>query len=665
MVRGIKDPKPLQQKTNRLARQDKDKAGKRLTAVHTPLHMPIEIEPNQHQQHVAGSKPSSLSERIKDTMSRASLNYFNAHARQAQDSNASAAPSSMRRRSSRKPSIVATHDLPELDSPYKRYHNSAWIRPYWRVFSRLVTLWMPDFVLNLLGKKTPGKRQAWREKIALCFIILLITAATAFVSFGLSLMLCHPVVPISRHVLAMHGAQAQQQLTAVRGRIYDVSDPHDSDMLELTDAELGGDASGLFAPFPADAQKCALWPPGRSAHNCYGEYGPSLRCIASTKAWSTLRRCQTAKWVVFQWKEVLRKNNPEQLFVYNEFVYTLRPYLDGDSHYFGPAATLQLRKLVGTDATLAVSRSATLQALVPCLNAQLRLGRIEGEPVGCVITSGVTVAVTVILNTMILVKLACAVLFDWAFSLQLRKITKHFTRGASTRVPHVLVTVTCYNESEQTVRATLDSIALTNYARTRKLLLIVADGDVAALDGEKDAADNTRTTASILRSMVRPLDAHVVPRAQPYMAIGEGPRAYNAAEVTAGTYTSANGISVACILVTKVGTSRERASSQPKAGNRGKRDSQLIVMRWLRSVLMNDHLTPLEFELSRAATRLVRTHPDQLEYVLMVDADTELDIESVPRLVAAMERDTGIMGLCGETRVANKRDSWVTRIQVY
>ncbi|KAJ2556783.1 ATP-dependent RNA helicase, partial [Coemansia sp. RSA 1822] len=406
----------------------------------------------------------------------------------------------------------------------------AWIRPYWRVFSRLVTLWMPDFVLNLLGKKTPGKRQAWREKIALCFIILLITAATAFVSFGLSLMLCHPVVPISRHVLAMHGAQAQQQLTAVRGRIYDVSDPHDSDILELTDAELGGDASGLFAPFPADAQKCALWPPGRSAHNCYGEYGPSLRCIASTQAWSTLRRCQTAKWVVFRWKEVLRKNNPEQLFVYNEFVYTLRPYLDGDSHYFGPAATLQLRKLVGTDATLAVSRSAMLQALVPCLNAQLRVGRIEGEPVGCVITSGVTVAVTVILNTMILVKLACAVLFDWAFSLQLRKITKHFTRGASTRVPHVLVTVTCYNESEQTVRATLDSIALTNYARTRKLLLIVADGDVAALDGEKDAADNTRTTASILRSMVRPLDAHVVPRAQPYMAIGEGPRAYNAAE---------------------------------------------------------------------------------------------------------------------------------------
>ncbi|KAJ2443934.1 ATP-dependent RNA helicase [Coemansia sp. RSA 2440] len=637
IVRGTKDSKPLQQKANRLARQHK--AGKRLTT----LHVPIEIEPDQN---MAG-KSSTLSDRIKDTMSRASLNYFDSHTRPAQDITRAST-------SRRKPN--ATHSLPELDSPFKRYHNSTWIRPYWHAFSLIVTLWMPNFVLSLLGKKTPGKRQAWREKIALCFIILLITAITAFVSFGLSLMLCHPVVPISRHVLAMHGVQAQQQLVAVRGRIYDVSDPRDSSVLELTDKELGGDASALFAPFPIDAQKCTLWP-NRSARNCFGESGPRLRCIASTQAWTTLRRCQTTKWVVLQWKDVLRKANPEQLFVYNEFVYTLRPYMDSDNHYFGPMATMQLRKLVGTDATLAVSRSTMLQALVPCLNAQLRVGRIEGEPVGCVITSGVTVAVTVILNTMILVKLACAVLFDWAFSLQLRKITKHFTRGTSTRVPHVLVTVTCYNESEQALRNTLDSIALTNYARTRKLLLIVADGDVAS---NADA----RTTASILLGMVRPLDTSV-PRAQPYMAIGEGPRAFNAATVTRGTYTSSNGISVACILVTKVGTSFERTSRQPKPGNRGKRDSQLIVMRWLRSMLMNDHLTPLEFELSRAATQLTCVHPDELEYVLMVDADTELDIESVPRLVAAMERDTRIMGLCGETRVANKRDSWVTRIQVY
>ncbi|KAJ2338764.1 ATP-dependent RNA helicase, partial [Coemansia sp. RSA 2618] len=257
---------------------------------------------------------------------------------------------------------------------------------------------------------------------------------------------------------------------------------------------------------------------------------------------------------------------------------------------------------------------------------------------------------------MILIKLVCAVLFDWAFSLQLRKITKHFTRGAGGRVPHLVVTVTCYNESERTVRTTLDSIALTNYARSRKLLVIIADGSAAP-------ARDTRTTAEILRGLVR-LDA-APPQALPYIAIGDGAREYNSAEVLSGTYTSSNGIHVACILIVKVGTLRERSLGMPEAGNRGKRDSQLIVLRWLRGVLMNAPLTPLEFELCRAATRLTAAPPDRFEYLLMVDADTALDVESIPRLVAAMERDRGIMGLCGETRVANKRDSWVTRIQVY
>ena len=34
-------------------------------------------------------------------------------------------------------------------------------------------------------------------------------------------------------------------------------------------------------------------------------------------------------------------------------------------------------------------------------------------------------------------------------------------------------------------------------------------------------------------------------------------------------------------------------------------------------------------------------------------------------MVATMSRDPQIMGLCGETKIANKSDSWVTAIQVF
>lgn len=32
-------------------------------------------------------------------------------------------------------------------------------------------------------------------------------------------------------------------------------------------------------------------------------------------------------------------------------------------------------------------------------------------------------------------------------------------------------------------------------------------------------------------------------------------------------------------------------------------------------------------------------------------------------MIACMSRDPYIMGLCGETKIANKSDSWVTAIQ--
>lgn len=37
--------------------------------------------------------------------------------------------------------------------------------------------------------------------------------------------------------------------------------------------------------------------------------------------------------------------------------------------------------------------------------------------------------------------------------------------------------------------------------------------------------------------------------------------------------------------------------------------------------------------------------------------------ESLSHMVAAMANDITVMGLCGETRIANKTDSWVTMIQ--
>jgi chitin synthase len=49
----------------------------------------------------------------------------------------------------------------------------------------------------------------------------------------------------------------------------------------------------------------------------------------------------------------------------------------------------------------------------------------------------------------------------------------------------------------------------------------------------------------------------------------------------------------------------------------------------------------------------------------MVDADTEVMEDGMNRMVSAFVHDAKIIGLCGETKLSNEKDSWVTMIQVY
>ena len=111
----------------------------------------------------------------------------------------------------------------------------------------------------------------------------------------------------------------------------------------------------------------------------------------------------------------------------------------------------------------------------------------------------------------------------------------------------------------------------------------------------------------------------------------------------------------------KYGTPDEEG--KPKAGNRGKRDSQLILMKFFSNITFNDRLTPLDYELFWKIQRLYGKSPLVFDIVCMVDADTLVKRDSLKRMVFCMERDNRVMGLCGETKVANKTQNWVTWIQ--
>lgn len=71
------------------------------------------------------------------------------------------------------------------------------------------------------------------------------------------------------------------------------------------------------------------------------------------------------------------------------------------------------------------------------------------------------------------------------------------------------------------------------------------------------------------------------------------------------------------VVVVKCGTEAE-AASEKKPGNRGKRDSQLILMNFFSRVTYNDRMTPLDFDLFRKLHILMGVTPDYFEVCLMV-----------------------------------------------
>ena len=76
-------------------------------------------------------------------------------------------------------------------------------------------------------------------------------------------------------------------------------------------------------------------------------------------------------------------------------------------------------------------------------------------------------------------------------------------------------------------------------------------------------------------------------------------------------------------------------------------------------------MTPLDYDLFQKIQYITGVSPIMYEIVLMVDADTRVARDSLRFMTNAMLNDPRIMGLCGETKIANKSSSWVTRIQVF
>ncbi|RDB24874.1 Chitin synthase 1 [Hypsizygus marmoreus] len=618
------------------------------------------------------------------------------------------------------------HPVPQGTSPQPKsddYNGSN----AWRYFSIVVTFWAPGFLLRSIGgMKDKAVQQAWREKIALCFIILILCAGVGFATVGFQKVLCPENASSDSRFL--HVGSVSGTL-GIQGVMFNVSSSKSTDDVNFISlAKRPG--QDITASFQRDARqftKCsglnfriAQDDPCSTSTPC------TLPAINSSSTYKTLNLINTGFLAGYSWDQVAELDS---FIVIDGAVLNMKPYIKLHSSAVAQdpvdkALRTLLKKSTssgGKDGTRLFSSRSDLHSAMPCLKQRYYAGNIDKITPGCFVTDLFLYAGLIIILALVFVRFVMACIFNWFLSEKLagppnsQELNRNvispavMPEGANVSVDNkngtapwagpagtkknklnksarsiassssatlinadnaapvmsmsqigaelfAICLVTCYSEGEDSLRTTLDSISTTTYSDARKLLFVVADGMITGA-GEK------RSTPDICVSLLDADPRFGNPMPMSYGAVGSGAKAQNRAMVYAGHYTVA-GRRTPTVIVVKCGTEKEAASDK-KPGNRGKRDSQLILMNFFSRVTYNDRMTPLDFDLFRKIHVLMGVTPDFFEVCLMVDADTKVFPESLGHLVNCMHHDQMIMGVCGETRIANKRQSWVTAIQVF
>ncbi|KAI9774507.1 MAG: hypothetical protein M1839_001695 [Geoglossum umbratile] len=554
-------------------------------------------------------------------------------------------------------------------------------RRIWVVFVWALTFWIPSFVLRYVGRmKRPDVRMAWREKLILVFIIFLLNATVVFYIIEFGRLLCPNYDKAwSQKQVSTHQGNNDFWVSH-HGRVYDISKfwrlQHSDSNTQTT--------SSLMQPFAGFNLDEYIVPPltvscpnlvtdvtvrltanntpenPAGLHTSGPTYQPDRTTVLHDIDWypkKFLPRIGEYYKGDLVWdKKVIASEGQDQnhqWFILRGNVYDLKDYfhtLDIQNdlpqfHFFPGDAEQLMKNNFGTDITDKWENnlnSTSDGASTQCLNNHFYVGKPDFRSAArCQVNNYILLAFTIVLCTVILVKFLAA--------LQLG--TK---RRPAAQEKFVICQVPAYTEGENSLRKALDSLTALQYDNKRKLICVICDGMIVG-------GGNDRPTPKIVLDILG-VDPKIDPPALPFKSVGQGNEQLNFGKIYSGLYEYEGNV-VPYIVVVKVGKESEQNKAKP--GNRGKRDSQVLLLSFLNRVHHRSPMSPLELEMFHQINNIIGVDPELYEYVLMVDADTSVKEDSLNRLVASCANDAKVAGICGETSLENEERSWWTMIQVY
>jgi chitin synthase len=441
--------------------------------------------------------------------------------------------------------------------------------------------------------KDKPTRQAWREKIALCSLALLMGGTVGFATMGLDRVLCPKSEGFTGSQFAGVNSSDSLGTVSINGWMFNIShaDTTNFNYFSASRNMSGMDITPYFVRTAAQFTKCAGMnfkaansDPCAAPASCpIPQLGPAT--------FSQQKIVNKTAQIGYDWDQVAVLKD---FLVMDGSVLNFTPYLlQNPNAVANDVVDNALRQVLfkqsslgGKDATRLFSGNDELLAAIPCLVERYYAGNIDKTSPGCFIASLFLYISLVIIMGVVLTRFAMACIFNWFISRSLVAPPKNLSRkvispavmpeGANLTVDNqngtapwakkgrvgkgvgpkgakprpgqaaaatapiismatigqelfCVALVTCYSEGRDSIKGTLDSLALTNYSDARKLLFIVCDGMITGA-GEK------QSTPDICVGLLDADPRFGNPTPMGYVAVGLGAKKENRAMVYAGHY---------------------------------------------------------------------------------------------------------------------------------
>ncbi|CAK7266174.1 hypothetical protein SEPCBS57363_001957 [Sporothrix epigloea] len=567
-------------------------------------------------------------------------------------------------------------------------------RKRWIFIVYLLTWFVPDFLIRWVGRMSrKDVRMAWREKVAINFIIWFSCLFCAFILVVFPRLICPTQHVYSAAELSSHsGKDGAPSYVAIRGQVFDLGSfvPHHYPAY-LPDKMLtqyaGEDITALF-PVQVSALCQGTTDAGINPEVTLDFKSTNVTGSVTTTSNTDLNaqyhdfryftNDSRADWfseMMIMMRSNYKKGNigytasyvskladgGKSIAVLNGRIYDMTNYIVNGRQMIAPAGKSisgtandvnfmdQLvvdlfQQKAGDDVTQywdnLVLTPAEKSRMLLCLDNLFYEGDVDtrNSP-RCQFADYFVLAVSIMLASVIGFKFLAALQFG----------TKNMPENLD---KFVMCQIPAYTEDEESLRRAIDSVARMRYDDKRKLLVVICDGMIIG-------QGNDRPTPRIVLNILG-VSETVDPEPLSFESLGEGLKQHNMGKVYSGLY-EVQGHIVPFLVIVKVG----KPSEVSRPGNRGKRDSQMILMRFLNRVHYNLAMSPLELAMYHQIRNIIGVNPTFYEFLLQIDADTVVAPDSCTRFVSAFLDDTRLIAVCGETALSNAKSSFVTMIQVY